>query len=71
MVISWIRWKGKLMLERMVIFTILKKVIDRKASDKKIIRVNLKVMCSIRDIEARGFERRGRRRIIGCKRNGR
>lgn len=36
--ISWIRWKGKLMLERMVIFTILKKVIDRKASDKKIIR---------------------------------
>lgn len=71
MVISWIRWKGKIMLKRMVIFTILKKVIDRKASDKKIIRMNLKVMCSIREIEARGFEQRGRRRIIGCKRNGR
>lgn len=32
---------------------------DKKASDKKVIQVNLKVICSIREIESRGLNEVG------------
>lgn len=40
---------------------------DKKASDKKVIQVNLKVICSIREIESRGLNEVGGKGSLDVK----
>lgn len=40
---------------------------DKKASDKKVIQVNLKVICSIKEIESRGLNEVGGKGSLDVK----
>lgn len=40
---------------------------DKKASDKKVIQMNLKVICSIKEIESRGLNEVGGKGSLDVK----
>lgn len=66
---SW-RFRGKGNLCRRIgrwLFLIWNEVMDKKASDKKVIQVNLKVICSIREIESRGLNEVGGKGSLDVK----